>query len=104
MMRAARLVWMLGAGALLIWASCALAVDVEPRKMWDGIHPLEVRPYRIEEDYGQQPMYDMAIQYYYYLPCPTYSWFWGYSGWEPGDVLGASFTVGDQPSGPFDPG
>jgi hypothetical protein len=72
--------------------------------MWDVIHPLEVRPYQMEDDFDNGLLYDLGLQYYYYIPCPTYSWFWGYSGWEPGDVLGASFTIGDTPTGPFVPG
>lgn len=35
------------------------------------------------------------LQYYYYIPCPDYSWFWSFSGWLPNDVIGAAFRIGD---------
>jgi hypothetical protein len=102
MLRAAGVVWALLTIAACVSTSCALGVDTRQRQLWDGTHPLEVKPYQFRDD--NEPMYDCALQYYYYIPCPTYSWFWGYSGWEPGDVLGASFTIGDQGTGGFPPG
>jgi hypothetical protein len=55
-------------------------------------------------DYGPEPSSrDCVLQYYYYIPCPTYSWFWAYSGWEPGDIIGAHFRIADQGTGGFDP-
>lgn len=35
------------------------------------------------------------LQYYYYIPCPQYSWFWAFSGWLPNDVIGVVFRIGD---------
>ncbi len=35
------------------------------------------------------------LQYYYYIPCPDYSWFWSFSGWLPNDVIGVVFRIGD---------
>jgi hypothetical protein len=59
----------------------------------------EKKAYQIREDYGTEPLYDGAIQYYYYIPCPTYSWFWGFYGWDPGEILGMCFRIGDQGTG-----
>ena len=60
---------------------------------------LERGAYQMREDYDAEPLYDCAIQYYYYIPCPTYSWFWVYTGWDPGDVVGAWFEIGEQGTG-----
>jgi hypothetical protein len=49
----------------------------------------------MEEDYDYDPITDCYMNYYYYIPCPTSSWFWGLSGWEQGDIVGAWFTIGD---------
>jgi hypothetical protein len=35
------------------------------------------------------------MNYFYYIPCPTYSWFWGFHGWSQGEVIGTMFQVGD---------
>jgi len=51
--------------------------------------------FRIREDFGTEPLYDCYLHYYYYTPCPTYSWFWGFYGWDRGDMVGAFFEVGD---------
>ena len=56
----------------------------------------------MREDFGTEPLFDCAIQYYYYIPCPTYSWFWSFSGWAPGDVIGACFDIGDASTGGWD--
>jgi hypothetical protein len=63
---------------------------------------LEKKAYQMRDDFGTDPLYDGAVQYYYYIPCPTYSWFWAYSGWDPGDIVGAYFTVGDVSMGGWD--
>jgi hypothetical protein len=63
---------------------------------------LEKRAYRMREDFGSQPLEDCALQYYYYIPCPTYSWFWAFSGWSPGDIIGECFQIGDQGTGGWD--
>jgi hypothetical protein len=60
-------------------------------------------PYQMREDFGVDPLYDCRLNYYYYVPCPTYSWFWGFQGWEPGDRIGAWFRPGDQGTSGFDP-
>jgi hypothetical protein len=63
---------------------------------------LERKAYQMKEDFGTEGLYDGALQFYYYIPCPTYSWFWAYSGWTPGDVVGMSFPVGAQGTGGWD--
>jgi hypothetical protein len=55
----------------------------------------ESAQYRLRDDFGSEPLYDCQLNYYYYTPCPTYSWFWGFYRWDPGDILGAWFQVGD---------
>jgi hypothetical protein len=67
---------------------------------------LEKKAYQMRDDFGTDPLYDCTLNYYYYIPCPTYSWFWAYSGWDPGDIIGMYFTLGDQGTGgapPCDP-
>jgi len=64
---------------------------------------LETQAYQLNEDFGIEPPYDIALQYYYYVPCPTYSWFWGYSGWDTGDIVGEWFQIGDESTGPWPP-
>jgi hypothetical protein len=60
---------------------------------------LERKPVQIREDFGMTTLQDCTLQYYYYIPCPTYSWFWGFSGWSPNDIVGTFFTIGDAPTG-----
>jgi len=70
---------------LLVLASSALA--------------LEQKAVQMREDFGTEPLYDSYTRYYYYIPCPTSSWFWNYTSWTPGDVLGVLFTIGDPSMG-----
>jgi hypothetical protein len=60
---------------------------------------LEKKAYQMRDDFGTEPLYTTALNYYYYIPCPTYSWFWSYTGWTPGEVIGMCFTIGDQGTG-----
>lgn len=72
-----------------------------------SIGHVEKRAYQMKEDFGSESLYDGALQYYYYIPCPTDSWFWGFFGWVPGDILGARFRIGDVSTGGWpelDPG
>ena len=64
---------------------------------------LEKKAFQIKDDFGTERLYDCALQYYYYIPCPTYSWFWAFTGWAPGDIIGMYFTIGDQGTGGYDP-
>jgi hypothetical protein len=63
---------------------------------------LEKRAYQMKEDFGTELQYDGALQYYYYIPAPTYSWFWAFTGWAPGDIIGMGFHIGDQGTGGHD--
>ena len=56
---------------------------------------LEKRAYQMREDFGSAPLYDCTLNYYYYIPCPTYSWFWGFTGWDHGDIVGHWFDLHD---------
>jgi hypothetical protein len=69
---------------VLVLASAALA--------------FEMKPYQIKEDFGTEPLYDCVLQYYYYIPCPTYSWFWAFA-LSIGDMIGVCFDIGDQGTG-----
>jgi hypothetical protein len=60
---------------------------------------IEKEAYQLRDDFSMEPLYDCALQHYYYIPCPTYSWFWAYNGWTPGDIVGQWFTVGDLSMG-----
>ncbi len=64
---------------------------------------LEHKEARMQDDFGTQPLYDYILQYYYYIPCPTYSWFWAMYRWDPGDIIGVDFRVGDMPTGGYRP-
>ena len=60
----------------------------------------EKKAFRMREDYGVHSLRDnCTLQYYYFIPCPTYSWFWGFYNWDCGDIIGKFFTVGDTPTG-----
>jgi hypothetical protein len=64
---------------------------------------LEKKAYQMREDFGTEPQYDGALCYYYYVPCPTYSWFWAFTGWVPGEIIGNNFCIGDQGTNGFAP-
>jgi hypothetical protein len=63
---------------------------------------IEKKAYQFRDDFGMKAEVDCALQYYYYVPCPTNSWFWGFAGWEYGDIVGAWFQVGDMSMQGFD--
>ena len=63
----------------------------------------EKSAYLIRDDFGTEPLYDCALSYYYSIPCPTYSWFWGYWGWTHGEIIGLHFTIGDIGTAGHDP-
>ena len=64
---------------------------------------VETRAFQMRDDYGMERLSNCSLQYYYYIPCPTYSWFWAFSGWDPGDIIGAWFQIGDVSTGGFNP-
>jgi hypothetical protein len=61
---------------------------------------LEKKAYQMRDDFGAEPLQgSTTLNYYYYIPSPCpggSSWFWAYSGWAPGTVIGECFTIGDQ--------
>ena len=67
------------------------------------VYGLEKQAYQMREEYGEMPLSDCTLQYYYYIPCPEYSWFWNMTGWEPGDVIGVVFNIGDLSTGGWAP-
>ena len=60
---------------------------------------LEKKAYQMKEDFGTEPLYDCTLNYYYYVPCPTYSWFWAFTGWTPGEIIGMCFNLADEGTG-----
>jgi hypothetical protein len=68
-----------------------------------SVFAYEKKAYRMKEDFGTETLQDCVLQYYYYIPCPTYSYFWGYYGWQQGEVIGTWFTIGDQSTGGYAP-
>lgn len=59
----------------------------------------EKKAYQMRDDFGTEPLYDATLNYYYYIPCPTYSWFWAFTGWVPGEMIGMCFTLTDEGTG-----
>ena len=88
---------------ILSSSSPGLAAESRPHEIWDDYKHFKVKRFLMSDDFGSEPLIDCALQYYYYIPCPTYSWFWAYYGWAPGDVLAASFRLPDQGSGGYCP-
>ncbi len=68
-----------------------------------SVFAFEKKAYQMRDDFGTEPLQDATLAYFYYIPCPTYSWFWGYYGWETGDIVGEFFTVGDISTLGYDP-
>jgi len=64
-----------------------------------SVYGLEMKAGQMREDFGTQPLYDCYTSYYYYIPCPTYSWFWYSTNWLANDIVGEMFTVGDVTMG-----
>ena len=55
----------------------------------------EKKAYQMREDFGTEPLYTSWLQYSYYIPCPSTSWFWAYQGWAANDQIGIFYTIGD---------
>jgi hypothetical protein len=82
------------------WISITLLVAILISAPASG---LEKKAFLMKDDYGMEALTECSMQYYYYIPCPTYSWFWQMTGWQPGDIIGQVFTVGDESTGGFTP-
>ena len=70
-------------------------------------YAIEATKHQISDPYFLQTVEECYLQYYYYIPCPTSSWFWGFYEWEAGDIIGQFFVIGDDPTGVYsacDPG
>ncbi len=59
----------------------------------------QMKAYQMREDFGAEPLYGCRLQYYYYVPCPTESWFWAFTGPITGETMGAFFDIGDPSTG-----
>ena len=55
--------------------------------------------YQMREDFGAEPLYGCRLQYYYYIPCPTDSWFWAFTGVITNETVGAFFDISDPSTG-----
>jgi hypothetical protein len=55
--------------------------------------------FQMREDFGAEPLYECRLQYYYYVPCPTYTWFWAFCGPITGETMGAFFDLSDASTG-----
>lgn len=64
----------------------------------------EKKAVQMRDDFGTEPLGPCLLQYYYYIPCPTYSWFWAYTGWDPGDIIGVFYRIGDMSMGGYHTG
>ena len=62
---------------------------------------LKVKAFQMREDYGTEPLEECMLQYYYYVPCPTYAWFWAFTGLIDQDILGVFYEVGDLSMGGY---
>lgn len=82
---------------------CAIMAPILILAAATAVSGLEREAYQMRDDFGMAPLSDGSLSYFYYIPCPTYSWFWSYTGWKPNDIVGAFFTVGDQGTGGSDP-
>jgi hypothetical protein len=73
--------------AVLALAATAFGLERQPRAI------------QMREDFGTEPLSDCYMNYYYYIPCPTYAWFWNLGFDTPGDVCGVFYTIGDPSMG-----
>jgi hypothetical protein len=55
---------------------------------------VQMKAFQMREDFGTVPLSDCSLQYYYDIPCPTYSWFWAFTIGPP-IIWGAFFEIGD---------
>lgn len=72
---------------------CALLIAL--LLLASSAHAFETKAYTMRDDFRTDPLSDCYMNYYYYIPCPTYSWFWSFYGWSQGDVIGTCFSIGD---------
>jgi hypothetical protein len=78
---------------------CVLVVALTTFVLFSYSFSIDQEIYRIKDDFGADPLYDCRLSYYYDVPCPTESYFWGFKGWNYGDIVGQFFIIGDQGTG-----
>ena len=61
---------------------------------------LEIKDCQLGDGFGPEALYDCTLNYYYHIPCPIESYYWAYYGWEPGEMIGVFFEIGDISMGP----
>jgi hypothetical protein len=61
------------------------------------------RAFQMRDDFGVEPLTGCVLQYYYYIPCPTFSWFWAWTGPDLGEAMGVFFEIGGLSTGGFAP-
>ena len=100
---------------LLLDLTCSLPQGVITMRLWLAVvfalilvsagSAYEMKAYRFRDDYGMEPLqeYDSALSYYYYIPCPTYSWFWGINGLEAEEIIGVTYDLAQHSMGGLDP-
>lgn len=76
-----------------IIAICVLLSAASPA--WS----IQSRAFQFQDDFGMEPLTDCRLNYHYYIPSATYSWFWGWFDWDPGDIIGSHFLIGDASMG-----
>jgi hypothetical protein len=58
-----------------------------------------LQAFQMREDFGAEPLSGCYLQYYYYVPCPTYAWFWAFCGPITGETMGVFFDINDPSTG-----
>jgi hypothetical protein len=66
-------------------------------------YAIKAEKYQLEDSFSSESLQDCNLQYYYYIPCPVESWFWGFYQWEQNDIIGQYFVIGDAPTGVHSP-
>ncbi len=68
---------------------------------YGAAYALKADKFELEDPISVESLQECFLQYYYYIPCPTTSWFWGFYQWEQNDIVGEFFVIGDTPTGPY---
>jgi hypothetical protein len=77
----------------------ALIVTLAILASCQSVPAMEIERLQMRDDFGTAALQDCFLQYYYFIPCPSYSWFWGIYDWECNSRVGAYFVVGDASTG-----
>ena len=82
----------------LIWIQSIVAVVVLIGIAVTQAAGYEMREFKFREDFGSEALSDCYMNYYYYIrydPPTSGSYFWYFTGWTTGDMVGEWFQVGD---------